>query len=205
MRAAINENPIVQIGLLGLLGVIAAVFLLGRGGESAPVETTTPESAASADPATGAPAPATPVTPASEAVPGAIAASTPFEAGEGLPAPVVDAYESGDVVVLLVMQDGGFEDEPIERDVRGLERRGDTSVFVTEAKDVSKYSRIAEGVSLDRVPAIIVLHPLKGKLAAGEAPPMPQASVSYGYRGGESVVQAVEDVLYKGKSGTYAP
>ena len=204
MRAAINENPIVQIGLLGALGLIAAVFMLSRGGEPA-VETTTPEATATADPAAAPVDPAAPaatLTPAPEAV---SAEATPFEAGKGLPAPVVNAYESGDVVVLLVMQDGGIEDEPIEQDVRSLDGRGDTSVFVTDAKHVSEYSRIAEGVALDRVPAIIVLHPLENKPAGGEAPPMPEASVVYGFRGTDSVTQAVEDALYKGKSDTYAP
>ena len=75
----------------------------------------------------------------------------------------------------------GYEDEPLERDVESLESRGDTSVFVTDAKNVSDYSRIAEGVTLDRVPAIIVLHPLKGKVAEGEELPMPNATVTYGY------------------------
>ncbi|MDQ2675619.1 MAG: hypothetical protein M3Y34_02325 [Actinomycetota bacterium] len=224
MRKAINENPIVQIGLLGVLGVLAAVvFMSSMGGGSAPpAEEATPaetsastdpaaptDAAAAADPAAAAPAdavvPADPATPAPETVPGEPAASTPFEAGKGLPAGVVDAHESSDVVVLLVMQNGGVEDEALEREVAGLEGRGDTSVFVTDAKNVSRYSRIAEGVTLDRVPAIIVLHPLESKLAGGEAPPMPDASVAYGYRGPESVVQAVNDALYEGKSGPYSP
>ena len=34
---------------------------------------------------------------------------------------------------------------------------------------------------------------------------MPPASVSYGYRGKESVIQAVNDALYKGDSKSYAP
>lgn len=212
MRKAINENPLVQIGLLGALGVLAAVvFLSSRGGappaeEAAPAESTPSAPAAAAPTDAAAPAdPAAPVTPAPEALPGAPVAGTPFEAGKGLPAGLVDAYESGDVVVLLVMQSGGVEDEPLERDVESLEGRGDTSVFVTDAKDVSRYSRIAEGVTLDRVPAIIVLHPLENKVAGGDTPPMPEASVAYGYRGEKSVVQAVNDALYDGKTGPYSP
>jgi hypothetical protein len=214
MREAINNNPIVQIGLLGVLGVIVAVvFMSNMGGDSPPPEEAA-ESPASATPATAAPpadaaapaVPGAPATPAPEAVvPGDVAGSTPFEAGKGLPAELVNAHESGDVVVLLVMQSGGVEDESIKQDVQGLESRGDTSVFVTDAKRVSKYSRIAEGVSLDRVPAIIVLHPFEGKLAGGETPPMPEASVAYGYRGEKSVVQAVNDALYDGKTGPYSP
>ena len=36
MRKAINENPVVQIGLLGVLGVlVAVVFMSGMGGDGA--------------------------------------------------------------------------------------------------------------------------------------------------------------------------
>ncbi len=209
MREAINNNPIVQIGLLGVLGVIVVVVLMSNmGGDPPPAEETetTPST-----PTTTAPAApndssglAAPTATAPEAVSG-VAASTPFEAGKGLPSELVNAHESGDVVVLLVMQSGGVEDESLKKDVESLESRGDTSVFVTDAKRVSKFSRIAEGVSLDRVPAIIVLHPLEGKLAGGEAPPLPEASIAYGYRGEESVVQAVNDALYDGGTGPYSP
>ena len=220
MRKAINENPVVQILLLGALGVlVAVVFLSGMGGGAAepqeetdpattPAASSTTETAApsTAAPSTAAPSTAAPSTPAPEAgAATAPAGSTPFEASKGLPADVVDAYDTGDVVVLLVMEPGGYEDRPVKRDVESLESRGDTSVFVTDAKHVTRYSRIAEGVTLDRVPAIIVLHPPKGKLPNGESSPMPLASVSYGYRGKESVTQAVNDALYDGKRKTYAP
>lgn len=209
MREAINNNPMVQIGLLGVLGVIVAVvFMSSSGGDAAPA----PEDAATATATEGTvPAPAEsgladPTAPPAEgAVPPPAAATTPFEAGKGLPADLVDAHASGDVVVLLVMQKNGYEDEPLARDVESLESRGDTSVFVTESKDVSDYSRIAEGVTLDRVPAIIVLHPLEGKVADGEDLPMPNATVTYGYRGKESVTTAVEDALYDGKQLSYDP
>ena len=217
MRKAINENPMVQIGLLAVLGLLGVVvFMSSRGGAPPAEEATSAESTASAAPAAPADAaaapadvaptdPAAPVTPAPEVIPGEPVGGTPFEAGKGLPAGVVSAYESGDVVGLLVMQSGGVEDESLEREVQSLEGRGDTTVFVTDAKHVSRYSRIAEGVTLDRVPAIIVLHPLENKPAQGEAPPRPEASVAYGYRGQESVVQAVNDALYEGKSGAYSP
>ena len=213
MRKAINDNPIVQIGLIGVLGVVAAiVFMSSMGGDPPPPEedATATESAASAASATSAApadaaAPPASATPAPEAVPSTPTGETPFEAGKGLPAEVVNAHESGDVVVLLVMQTKGIEDEPLRQDVASLERRGDTSVFVTDVKRVSRYSRIAEGVTLDRVPAIIVLHPMEGKLADGEAPPMPEASVAYGFRGEESVVQVVNDALYDGENGPYSP
>ncbi|MDQ3728040.1 MAG: hypothetical protein M3355_00470 [Actinomycetota bacterium] len=211
MRKALNENPMVQIGALAALGLlVAVVFMTSMGGGG-----TEPEAATDA-PATPSAAAATPTDPAAAVTPApqapatsspgsTLAGETPFEAGKGLPAPLVKAYESGDVVVLLVTQENGIEDKPIERDVEKLESRGDTSVFISDVKDVSDYSRIAEGVSLESVPAIIVLHPLKGKLAKGEAPMLPAASVSYGYRGPESVAQTVRDVLYDGKLSSYDP
>lgn len=210
MRKAINDNPIVQIGLLGVLGVlVAVVFMSNMGGDSAPPpedDATAAESAASATPAATSAAPTVPGTAAPQrTAPSAAAAVTPFEASKGLPSELVDAHTSGDVVVLLVMQGKGVEDQSVRRDVESLESRGDTSVFVTDVKDVSKYSRIAEGVTLDRVPAIIVLHPIKGNLAKGETAPMPSASVSYGYRGKDSVTQAVNDALYSGKQLSYDP
>ncbi len=210
MRKAINENPVVQMALLGALGILVAVVFLTRmgGDSSAPPEEATPSPAPAtavpgADPTLAAPAEAT--SPAPEAVAPSAAVGTPFEASKGLPAELVRAYESGDVVVLLVMQGDGYEDKSIKRDVDRLESRGDTSVFVADGKSVSKYSRIAEGVNLERTPAIIVLHPLDVKLARGEDVPLPAASVSYGYRGPESVQQTVRDALYDGKQLGYDP
>ena len=211
MRNAINNNPIVQIGLLAGLALIVAVVFMSNmgGGSSAPVA-----DSATADPAAAAPATEVAPTPAPSAAaptnPAAVPSSAPaggapFEASKGLPAEVVNRYENGNVVVLLVVQEKGIEDKSLKSDVVKLEAGGDTSVFVTDAKNVAKYSRIAEGVNLDRVPAIIVLHPLDGKLAKSEAAPLPAASVSYGYRGPESVRQTVEDVLYDGKQLAYDP
>lgn len=211
MRKALNENPLVQIGALATFGLlVAVVFMTRMGGGGTTPETVTDTSATPiATPAapTGAAVAVTPDTPTAPATasPAAPAGATPFEEGKGLPAPLVNAYESGDVVVLLVVQDKGIEDSPIKREVEKLEGRGDTTVFISDVRDVSDYSRIAEGVSLERVPAIIVLHPLEGKLAKGEAPPLPEASVSYGYRGPESVAQTVRDVLYDGKLSSYDP
>jgi len=209
MRKALNENPIVQIGALAALGLLVAVVFMTRMGGSTPPASepttdteATPAATASIPTDPAAAVVAAPATSSSGATP---AGGTPFEASKGLPAPLVNAYESGDVVVLLVTQQKGIEDKPIRRDVEKLGSRSDTSVFVTDVKDVSDYSRIAEGVSLERVPAIIVLHPLEGKLAKGEAPALPEASVSYGFRGPESVAQTVRDVLYDGKLSSYDP
>ena len=207
VREAINSNPIVQVALLGGLALLVAVLFMTNMSkdEPAPAEDAATATDATADPA----APVTPttstdpVTPAPEAV--TPVGSTAFEPSKGLPKEVVEAHASGDVVVLLVMQNKGVEDKELERAVRTLEADGGTSVFVSHAKHVAKYSRIAEGVNLDRVPAIVVLHPLKGKAPKGEALALPEASVSYGYRGPESVRQTVADALYNGDVSAYHP
>jgi len=207
MRKALNENPMVQIGALALLGLLVAVIFMTRmgGGGAEPEEATEPtESAApaagtAAVPDAAAPAPATPVATA------APTDAAPFEAGKGLPAPVVEAHENGDVVVLYLMQEKGVEDELVEKHVELLRSRDDTTVFVSDVKDVSKYSRIAGGVSLNRVPAIVVLQPMEGELAKGETAPIPAATVSYGFRGNASVLQTVRDALYQGKQRGYDP
>jgi hypothetical protein len=53
----------------------------------------------------------------------------------------------------------------------------------------SRYARITQGVNVDRVPALIVLQPRK--LTKG----VPVATVSYWFRGPESVAQAIDDAL----------
>ena len=94
--------------------------------------------------------------------------------------------------MLLVVRRGGIDDDAVKASVERMSGLPDTAVFVTNAGHVSRYSRIASGVDLDRVPALIVLRPQK--LTHGT----PTATVSYGFRGPESVAQAIADALYKG-------
>jgi hypothetical protein len=210
MRKALNENPIVQVVMLGILGIIVAVLFMTRvmgqsggaeGAATSPTATPTTASTGTAPPAAPDPAAASsaPAAPAA-AAPEAAATGAGFEPGAGLPKSVVAAYDSGDVVALLVVNRKGVEDRRLESEVNGLRGRGDVSVFVTEAGDIARYSRIAEGVELDRVPALVVLEPKRQ--VRGE---LPAATISYGFRGPESVNQAVEDILYDGKELPYHP
>lgn len=213
MRKALNENPMVQIGALAVLAlVVAVVFMMQMGGDSAEPEAATDTAAPATAPAPAAASASAPTTPETSALPAvdattpvATGGTTPFEPGKGLPEGVVDAYESGDVVVLYLMQNKEVEDEKVRRHVEELRARSATTVFVSDVKEVSRYSRIVEGVSLNRVPAIIVLAPLKGKLAKGEPTPLPSATVSYGFRSNRSVAQTVRDALYAGKRLGYDP
>lgn len=222
MRKALNDNPVAQIAVLGVLAVLVGFLLLTRvagksgGGDSSatsPTATGTPATSAPADgsgtstvPSTAAgttptatssdQAPSTPSDGATVPPTGSVsdAAVGKFVAGPGLPASVVKAYADDKTVVLLVLRHRGIDDDQLRRNVERLRGRSDLALFVTNAGHIARYSRITQGVSVDRVPALIVLRPRH--LTHGT----PTASVSYGVRGAESVDQAVRNALYKGPS-----
>ena len=192
MRKALNDNPIVQVVMLGALGIVVAFLFMTRvmGQEESGGSATSGDATATVPPAPEATVPAeAPAAPEMGAVPGTAPAPAPaageFRAGPGLPESVNSKAP---------------EDRHLEAEVNALRGRSDTSVFVAEAKDVSRYSRIAEGVNLDRVPALVVVEPKRQVEGA-----LPLATISYGFRGPESVEQAVRDVLYDGKQLSYAP
>jgi hypothetical protein len=223
VRKALNDNPMAQVGILGVLALLVGFFLItqtGKKGSSSSTDTST--SAASVAPGTAttptdssaiataptdstvAPSSTAPSTspdaatgtavspaPASAAAAQAAAAGE-FVVGPGLPAPVVKAYADNKVVVLLVVRRGGIDDDAVKASVERMAGGSDIALFMTNAGHVSRYSRIATGVNLDRVPALIVLRPRK--LTSGT----PIATVSYGFRGPDSVAQAIHDALYKG-------
>ena len=207
MRKALNDNPVVQIVILALLGIVVAFLLLTKvahrsGGSAAPATPTTESSSSptstgtsttSTTPSAGATAPAT-TAPGTTATgsPSASEATGRFVAGPGLPAPVVHAYKSGKAVVLLVLRRRGIDDHELRANVENLRAGGDLALFVTNAGRIARYSRITQGVNVDRVPALVVLRPRR--LSHGT----PVATVRYGYRDPDSVAQAIRDALYKG-------
>ena len=217
MRKTLNDNPMVQISVLGV-GILLVGFLMftrmsGGGGEKPeppPITTggattgatvgatppgTDPSATAGAvDPAVTPPiggetgSSTPPVTPASSVDPQAMS-----EPGPGLPAEVANAWKRGDAVALLVVRASGIDDRLVRESSRGISSMKNVAFFDTPAEKVAKYARITQAVGLNRVPALVVIRP---KDVAG-APP--QAQVSYGFRDSNSVVQAVRDALYKGK------
>ena len=217
MRRAINENPLVQIGLLAVLALAVGMLLLtrmgGSGSDSADTSIATPAGAtASSAAAPTLPAPtaatptapsSTPATPAGPATPQS-AAALGFVAGPGLPKPVVDAYDAGDTVVLMIYRLKGIDDPFVFQSKQLIEALPPSSgiegsVFLVPAQNIARYSRITEGVNVDRVPAIVVIKPKD--LTDG----VPTASVSYGVRGPASVVQIVKDAVYAGRELPYYP
>ncbi|MGH2956681.1 MAG: hypothetical protein ACRDL6_06785 [Solirubrobacterales bacterium] len=213
MRQAINENRTVQITLLGVLVLVVGFMLvtrMGGGGREQSPPATDPalSSDAAAAPGATASAPATGVVPPTAgagAAPVPTGTATPSPAGPtgtvtpaalvpgpGLPANVKAAWNRGSPIALLIVRGGGIDDRLVRHSVEALSITG-VAVFVARAKNVARYSRITQGVGVSRVPALVVVRP---KSASG---PVPQATVSYGFRSSQSVVQAVEDALYKGK------
>jgi hypothetical protein len=207
MRKALNENPVVQIGALAALALLVGFLLITRmshkSSESSSATTTgataapTSSSESSVAPATSG-TDATSVAPATTAPPvtaGASAGATAgqFVAGPGLPAPVVQAYKANRVVVLLVVRRNGIDDDAVKSSVESMAGSANVALFVSNAGHIARYSRIAAGVNVDRVPALIVLRPRS--LTDG---PVPEATVSYGFRGPDSVAQSIRDALYKG-------
>jgi len=213
VRRALNDNPVAQIVVLGVLAVVVAFLLMTRvmhkSGDSSSTSTTpsatptavtpgaatpdataetAPSAAAPSSPSTVAPAPPAPA-PSAGAVSGL---SSKLVAGPGLPKPVARAYADDKAIVLLVFSDRGIDDAAVRASVDRLRGRNDLAVFVTRAGHIARYARITEGVDVNRVPALIVIRPRH--LTHGA----PTASVSYGFRGVDSVDQAVRDGLYKG-------
>lgn len=209
MRQKLNENPLVQAIVLGVLALIVGFIVFTRvvstGAEESPVAPE-PSEISAADPAATAPATTAPATgtPAPEAAapteaappPGAgdAVSTTEFVAGKGLPPEVVKAYAQGDVVVLLIVRGNGSDDLRVKRALADVRNRPDTTVIVVRAVDIANYSRITQGVNVNRTPALVVIEPRDRTEG-----PVPRATVAYGFRGRESVNQAVRDALYTGK------
>lgn len=194
MRDKLNENPMAQVALVGVLLVVAAVFLLGKmgggseeeeGGESAAANAAVASVAAELE-ASGQPIELPP--------PGSGIGAPPAP-----PSAVVDAFDAGDTVVLLFVRDGGIDDHLVKGAVRRLESLSDVTTFVVPADQLARYVSIAQGVDLNRVPALVVIRPKRLSHGADAA------SVHYGFQSAESIVQAVVDARYRGGTLAYHP
>jgi hypothetical protein len=199
MRDKLNNSPVAQMGLVAiLLVVVGFLFLSQMGGgeeEGAETVTTTAPEGTTVAPAIGTEAEAT--SPATETAPPPVysaAISVPK-----LPAPVTRAYDEDKTVVVLVVRNGGIDDDLVEPFVRELSRRSDMAVFVVPADQVARYAAITLGVQVDRTPALVVMRPKS--LSDGT----PQASVSYGFQSPQAIVQAAKDASYDGPEANYYP
>jgi hypothetical protein len=195
MREQLNSNPLVQLAVVGVLLVGVALFFMSSGGggkEEEPVGTTEATVGVSDTGAEGATVGES-LTSALSAVDGAAAVAP------SLPGPVLAAWQANQTLVLLFVRDGGIDDRLVASSTAGLAAFRDAAVFVVPAAKISRYAAIAEGVGVDRVPALVVVRPKSLKQT------VPTASVSYGFQSQQSVAQAVIDAGYEGKTLDYHP
>jgi ABC-type proline/glycine betaine transport system substrate-binding protein len=197
MREKLNGNPLAQVALIGalLVAAILALTMMRGGGESEAEESEAPVTTAEA-PVTATSASAVPST--GEAALSATAAVPPV-ATSPPPKAVTAAYDSGETVVLLIVREGGIDDQMVEEDAAALSSVSDVALFVVPSQEIARYAAIAEGAGVNRVPALVVMRPKS--LSKGT----PTASVSYGYQDSESVIQQVVDARYKGRTLSYHP
>lgn len=220
MRQALNSNPVVQIAVLGVAGVLFAVLLfttvlkkdeppagpqqptakdlLAEGGATeaggAAATPATPSAPAPAPEAAATPSPTPEPAPATPATPPAgSSGSDGLLPGKGLPEDVLVAYARNKAIALLVVEKGGISDKAVKRYTKRLGARGDVEVFTVKSQKIGNYSRITQGVNVSQAPALIVIRP-RDKTADS-----PTATVSYGFRNAKSVEVALEDALYSGE------
>ncbi|MDX6605378.1 MAG: hypothetical protein QOF23_1887 [Solirubrobacterales bacterium] len=196
MRQRLNDNPLFAMAFLGVLGVVVIFLFMSRSNSAAPAATPATATTPAAPGATAAPTTPAPATTAAPTTPAAV---TPvadtgggFKAGPGLPAPVVKAYQRGEVVALLVVKGNGIDDRAVRKALKGTRGEPNVAIFETYAQNVARYSRIAQGVDLNRVPALVLIRPASGTNG------MPQAMVQYGFGSADNVAQSIRDAAYKG-------
>lgn len=206
MRDKLNENPMAQLALIGvLLLLVGFVLLKPGGGEESEEASSSGEVTATVNGVT-----ASGSTPG-EAVEGAVEGLEEGTAATGTggvptsipvpppPARFSAAYDAGKTVVLLVVHDGGIDDAYTAAASAALVSLPNTALFVVPAAKVARYAAVTVGLDLSQVPALVVMKPQR--LSHG----VPQATVDYGFQTPQSVVQAVRDASYKGPEATYHP
>jgi hypothetical protein len=204
MRDKLNNNPIAQMGAVALLILVAGfVFLSSMGGGGEEESTTTTTSAEVATPEGSASITATVTTPTEaplEAAAPSSIAGAPEVPAPPLPKDVVRAFAANRTVVLLVVKKGGADDGLATASaLSGLASMQYVSVFVVPVGWIAAYAEITQAVKVERVPALVVVSPKH--LDGGQ----PTASVIYGFQSPQSVVQAVVDARYKGRTLDYHP
>lgn len=195
MREKLNENPLMQAAVVGVLLLLAGVFLMTSmgGGEEAEAEAETSPSLESPS-AEGAAEPTASLSAALAMVNQASASSA-----RPVPKPVLAAWNADKTVVLLFVHDGGIDDKLVASATKQLAVLPEAAVFIVPADQISRYAAISEGVGVNRVPALVVVRPKRLHQT------IPSASVNYGFQSGESIVQAVIDAGYKGPTLSYHP
>ena len=162
MRDAINNNPIAQMAVVGVLLVITGLMLM-------------------MGPLKGRRKPPRPMALRARPLPrrrwtgrlplrARSPTATPVVPGPPLPRQVTAAQQAGKVVALLVVRAGGPDDRLLRGAVdQAFAAFPGLAFFATRAEGIARYARITQGVDVDRVPALVVVRP-PGRPAASPAP-----------------------------------
>jgi hypothetical protein len=201
MREKLNENPLYQLAVVGVLLLVAGVFVMssmGGGSEGEEEEATVTETATVTTPSGSATLTTTVPTEGESAAP-ASPSSVPPVPPPPLPHRLTSAFAANHTVVLLIVKRGGIDDAETTAGALPLAFKRDVALFVVPAHRIARYTAITQGVDVSRAPALVVVRPRK--LNQGTV----TASVSYGYQSPQSIVQAVVDARYRGRTLTYHP
>ncbi|MGE0067805.1 MAG: hypothetical protein AB7T48_10700 [Solirubrobacterales bacterium] len=206
MRQKLNESQAAQVGLVAVLVVIALVFFLkSSGGEEESAESGAGPTVATVNGVPGSgDSPGEAVESAISNLEASGGSASATAAPTSLPAPppppaLTAAYDAGDTVVLLVVDNGGIDDARTEAAAERLAGMPGVAYFEVPVRQLPRYAAVTVGVNVNRVPALVVMRP-RG-LSGG----VPQASVDYGLQTPQTAVQAVHDASYKGPEATYQP
>jgi hypothetical protein len=195
MREKLNDNPMAQVALVGVLLVLSAVFLFGKMGGGSEEEEASESAAGTAAVAAVSAELEAGGRPAPLPQPGSGPGSPPAP-----PKPVVTAFDAGRTVAVLFVRDGGIDDRIVTNAVRQLDSIGGVTTFIVPTNQIARYVTIAEGVDLNRVPALVVIRPKQLDSGGFDA-----AIVHYGFQNPESIVQAVVDARYDAGTLPYHP
>ena len=199
MREKLNDNPVAQIAVIGVLVLIVGVFLLksmGGGEESEGEAAVSPpaESAATTAGAEGAAGSLEDSTQASSS------ASVSAPSTGPLPDDIEAAYERGETVALLIYRPGGIDDGLVTAAATTLGGMPSVALFSTPASGISRYAAITGPLGVNQAPALVVISP---RSTNGDGPA--SATVTYGFQSADELRQAVIDAGYDGPELTYAP
>lgn len=206
MREKLNESQAAQVALVAILVVVGiVVFMKSSGGGEEEGESEAGPTVASVNGSV-----ATGDTPG-EAVEAAISGLEGGAVAEGTggiptsvpapppPAAFASAYDSGQTVALLLVHNGGIDDNLTGEAADAIEGMAGVTLIRVPLKQLPRYASVTVGLDVNRVPALVVMKPQK--LSHG----VPQATVDYGFQTPATMVQAVRDAAYKGPEATYHP
>ncbi len=200
MRQKLNENPVAQIAVIGVLVLIVGLFLMksmgGGSSKSGGGATATATESGSTETSSGEESGGS----LEEATPAAATSGVSAPAERALPKPLEDAYQAGDTVVLLIYRPGGIDDRRLTEAASVLHEMPGVDLFTAPAKKVARYSAITGPLGVNQAPALIVVRSRKQN-GSSPAP----ATVDYGFRTRADIRQAVIDAGYQGPQLSYAP